>query len=246
MATTTAKRKTEPLLLSQRGRMFLFGAEGLVKVLCIHLFQNTTVPKPSQSQSIYPCEGLIKQDSTIILILQVVESGRERISTFCPPWQKHIWGRKLSIFISQFAHVEHIFQKISHLSAQINILVYNVFAKVKGRYLFSLLSRCGGSQWIVWTDVWTAPPPALWCSSVKLCHLFYTDQSPSSPASWHPSAIFTCAENVGEISSSTNDSVCKIIIVSLSLSTLPHIFFHIIPHKIMGLLSPQSYVSAAF
>lgn len=69
MVTTTAKQKTVPILLSQRGGMFVFVAEGLVRVLCIHLFQDTTAPEPSQSESIYLCEGLMKHDNTIILIL---------------------------------------------------------------------------------------------------------------------------------------------------------------------------------
>ena len=80
--------------------MLIFGAEGLVSVLCSHLFQDITAPEPSQSQIIYPCEGLIKQDSTIIPILQVVEGGRERVSKIPSLWQKHIWGRKLSLIIS--------------------------------------------------------------------------------------------------------------------------------------------------
>lgn len=50
------------LLLSQKGRMFIFGAEGLVKVLCIHLFQDTTVLELSQSQSINSCKGQVKED----------------------------------------------------------------------------------------------------------------------------------------------------------------------------------------
>jgi len=78
--TTTAKQMSVTFRLSQRGRMLIFGAEGLVSVLCSHLFQDITAPEPSQSQIIYPCEGLIKQDSTIIPILQVVEGGRERVS----------------------------------------------------------------------------------------------------------------------------------------------------------------------
>ena len=53
-ATTTTKQKTVPLLLSQRGRTFIFAAEGLVRVLCIHLFQHTSVAEPLQSQSTYP------------------------------------------------------------------------------------------------------------------------------------------------------------------------------------------------
>lgn len=163
----------------------------------IHLFQDTTVPELLQSQSTYPCKGLIKQDSTIILILHVAESERERVSNFCPLWQKHIWGRGLSLVTSQFAHMEHTFQKISRLKAQVNILIYKMFAKGKGQYLFSLISRCDGSQRIVWVAIRTAPPPTPWCSSVKLHLLFYTDQSLSYSTSWCPAAIFICAENVG-------------------------------------------------
>lgn len=163
----------------------------------IHLFQDTTVPELLQSQSTYPCKGLIRQDSTIILILHVAESERERVSNFCPLWQNHIWGRGLSLVTSQFAHMEHTFQKISRLKAQVNILIYKMFAKGKGQYLFSLISRCDGSQRIVWVAIRTAPPPTPWCSSVKLRLLFYTDQSLSYSTSWCPAAIFICAENVG-------------------------------------------------
>lgn len=35
-------------------------------------------------------------------------------------WQKHVWGRKVSLSISQFAHM---FQKISNLAAHTNILI---------------------------------------------------------------------------------------------------------------------------
>lgn len=52
--TAMAKPQTPPLISFQRGRMLMFGAEGLLRLLCIHhLFQDTTVPEPLQYQSLY-------------------------------------------------------------------------------------------------------------------------------------------------------------------------------------------------